>query len=82
MDKEKKRLLYSFVFPGLFLILIWLVKIVEVTLHLDFTFLGIFPLRTKGLIGIVTAPLVHSDFGHLAANSLPVLILGTGLFYF
>ncbi len=82
MDKEKKRLLYSFVFPGLFLVLIWLVKIVEVTLHLDFTFLGIFPLRTKGLIGIVTAPLVHSDFGHLAANSLPVLILGTGLFYF
>ncbi|MFP4025168.1 MAG: rhomboid family intramembrane serine protease [Thiohalospira sp.] len=82
MSKEKKRLLYSFAFPGLFLLLIWLVKIVEVTLNLNFTFLGIFPLRVKGLIGILTAPLVHSDFQHLAANSLPLLILGTGIFYF
>jgi len=82
MRKEKKRFLYSLVFPGLFLLLIWLIKIVEVTLHLNFSFLGIFPLRVKGLIGIITAPLIHSDFEHLAANSLPILILGTGLFYF
>ncbi len=82
MSKEKKRLLYSFAFPGLFLVLIWLVKIVEVTLNLNFTFLGIFPLRAKGLIGIITAPLVHSDFQHLAANSLPLIFLGTGIFYF
>jgi len=82
MEGEKKRFLYSLVLPGFFLLLIWLIKIVEVTLHLNFTFLGIFPLRIKGLIGIVTAPLVHSDFQHLAANSLPLLILGAGLFYF
>jgi membrane associated rhomboid family serine protease len=82
MNHEKKRLGVSLVFPGLFLLIIWMMKIVEVTLHLNFTFLGIFPLRMKGLIGIVTAPLVHSDFQHLAANSLPLLILGTGLFYF
>ncbi|HSH51724.1 MAG TPA: rhomboid family intramembrane serine protease [Bacteroidales bacterium] len=82
MKEEKKRFLYSLVFPGFFLLLIWLIKIIEVTLHLNFTFLGIFPLRIKGLIGIVTAPLVHSDFQHLAANSLPLLILGAGLFYF
>jgi len=80
MRKEKKRFFYSLVFPGLFLLLIWLIKIVEVTLHLNFSFLGIFPLRVKGLIGIITAPLIHSDFEHLAANSLPILILGTGLF--
>ncbi|MDY6802039.1 MAG: rhomboid family intramembrane serine protease [Bacteroidota bacterium] len=82
MKEEKKRFLYSLVFPGFFLLLIWLIKIIEVTLHLNFTFLGIFPLRIKGLIGIVTAPLIHSDFQHLAANSLPLLILGAGLFYF
>ncbi|MFO7827110.1 MAG: rhomboid family intramembrane serine protease [Bacteroidales bacterium] len=82
MSKEKKKFLYSFIFPGLFLLIIWIIKIVEVTLKLDFTFLGIFPLRAKGLIGIITAPLVHSDFEHLTANSLPILILGVGLFYF
>jgi membrane associated rhomboid family serine protease len=58
------------------------VKIVEIVLQLDFASLGIFPLKIKGLIGIITAPLVHEDFGHLISNSGPILILGTGLFYF
>lgn len=30
-----------------------------------------------GLLGVLTAPLLHGSFGHLAANSLSVLILGT-----
>jgi len=51
-------------------------------MNLDLDFLGIFPLKVKGLIGIVTAPLIHSDFEHLIANSIPILILGTGVFYF
>lgn len=82
MKKDQKRVLYSVIFPLFFLLILWLVKIVEVLLNLDFTFLGIFPLRFKGLTGILTAPLIHSDFEHLIANSIPILILGTGLFYF
>lgn len=82
MKIEKKRFLYSLVFPVLFLLLIWIIKIVEVLLNLDFTFLGIYPLSAKGLIGIITAPLIHASFSHLIANSVPLLILGTGLFYF
>ena len=30
-----------------------------------------------GLLGVLTAPLLHGSIGHLAANSLSVLILGT-----
>jgi len=82
MKDEQKRFFYSLVFPGIFLILIWTIKIAEILLNLDFSFLGIFPLKLKGLIGIITAPLIHSDLAHLAANSVPILILGTGLFYF
>lgn len=82
MKEERKRFLYSLIFPAFFLLIIWLVKISEILLDLDFAFLGIFPLKSKGLIGILTAPLIHSDFEHLIANSIPVLILGTGLFYF
>lgn len=82
MKEEEKRFLYSLVFPVLFLIVIWMVKISEILLDLDFAFLGIYPLKAKGLIGIITAPLIHSDIGHLIANSIPILILGTGLFYF
>lgn len=82
MKEEKKRFLYSLVFPVLFLIVIWMVKISEILLDIDFAFLGIYPLKAKGLIGIITAPLIHSDIEHLIANSIPILILGTGLFYF
>ncbi|MFC2104041.1 rhomboid family intramembrane serine protease [Bacteroidota bacterium] len=82
MKEERKRFFYSLVFPLLFLIIIWMVKISEILLNLNFVFLGIFPLKAKGLIGILTAPLIHSDFEHLIANSVPILILGIGLFYF
>ncbi len=82
MKEEKNRFLYSLVFPVLFLIVIWMVKISEILLDIDFVFLGIYPLKAKGLVGIITAPLIHSDIGHLIANSIPILILGTGLFYF
>lgn len=82
MSIERKRFFLSLISPGIFLLIIWLVKLVEIGLHLDFTALGIFPLKVKGLIGIITAPLVHEDFGHLISNSGPILILGTGLFYF
>ncbi len=82
MKEEQKRFLYSLVFPLLFILIIWIIKISEILLETDFTYLGIFPLKTKGLIGIITAPLIHSDLEHLIANSVPLLILGTGLFYF
>ncbi len=82
MKEGQKRFLLSLIPPLLFLIIIWIVKITEIILNVDFAYLGIFPLKAKGLIGIFTAPLIHSDFEHLIANSVPILILGTGVFYF
>jgi len=35
------------------------------------------PQVPSGLLGIVTAPLLHGSIGHLASNALSVLILGT-----
>jgi len=37
---------------------------------------GIRPLETDGLLGIIWAPLLHSDWNHLIANTVPALILG------
>jgi membrane associated rhomboid family serine protease len=82
MKDEQKRFLHSLVFPMFFLLLIWIIKICEILLDLDLAFLGIYPLKFKGLVGILTAPLIHSDIEHLIANSIPMLVLGTGLFYF
>jgi membrane associated rhomboid family serine protease len=37
---------------------------------------GIRPLETDGLTGIIFAPLLHANWGHLAANTVPALVLG------
>lgn len=37
---------------------------------------GIRPLETDGLTGIVFAPLLHANWDHLIANTVPALILG------
>ena len=37
---------------------------------------GIRPLETDGLIGILFAPLLHANWQHLIANTVPALVLG------
>ena len=37
---------------------------------------GIRPLEIDGLKGILFAPLLHADWGHLVANTMPALVLG------
>jgi membrane associated rhomboid family serine protease len=68
--------------PGMFVFLMWLVKIIELLFDIDLTHLGIYPLTGQGLWGILFSPLIHAGFGHLINNSLPVFFLGTFLFYF
>lgn len=79
---EQLKLKHSLIFPLAFLLLIWAIKIFEWGLNLNFTQLGVFPLHIKGLLGIITSPLIHGDFQHLMANSVPFLVLSWGIFYF
>lgn len=68
---------------ALFIVLVfWIVKWVEYLFDLHFHTIGIYPRTFKGLLGILTSPLVHADFEHLIANSVPMLILTTLLFFF
>jgi len=48
----------------------------------DWSFLGVYPLKIKGLLGIVTMPLVHGSWKHLISNSLPLLVLLAVLYNF
>lgn len=43
--------------------------------------LAVYPSEWRGLIGILTAPLIHGSWSHIAANTLPLLLLGTILLY-
>lgn len=81
-SEEIKKLRYSFVLPFLFVLLLWLIKLVDFSERLDLFVFGVFPREVKGLLGVVFSPLLHSDFHHLMSNSIPILILGTGIIYF
>ncbi len=60
----------------------WLSYSVQFSMGIDFGFLGIFPRSVDGLWGILFAPLIHGNFGHLASNTFPVLFLGIALYLF
>lgn len=77
-----RKMLLSMTIPGIFVFLMWLVKIVEILFDADLSQLGIYPLTLRGLAGIFFSPFIHSDFRHLFNNSLPLFFLGTALFYF
>jgi membrane associated rhomboid family serine protease len=82
LTSEKAKIIDSIFYPTLFVVIIWLVKLSEVIFHLDFSIYGIMPLKASGLIGILTAPLIHGNFTHLMANTIPIWVLMATLLYF
>ena len=79
---ELKRLFLSFFIPFLFVLFLWLVQLFQYFYPFDLTRFGVYPLTLKGLAGILFSPLIHENWEHLASNTIPLLILGTMLFYF
>jgi membrane associated rhomboid family serine protease len=58
-----------------FVALLWLVEIVDAVTAGSLDRYGIEPRSQEGLVGILAAPLLHSGWTHLEANSVPLLIL-------
>ena len=80
--QERNELIKAIFYPMVFVILMWLVKLIEILWSVHLAHYGLFPLRWSGLIGIVTMPFLHSDWQHLSSNTFPFLFLGTLLFLF
>ena len=64
-----------------FVALLWLVHLMNWGLELDPRPLGLRPREWLGLVGVITAPLVHGDFAHLVANSVPLALVGATMLY-
>ena len=64
-----------------FVALIWLIQLLNWGLDLGLERFGVRPRQWSGLTGILLAPLLHGGFSHLFANSLPLLVLGTGMLH-
>ncbi|MDD2931117.1 MAG: rhomboid family intramembrane serine protease [Fermentimonas sp.] len=81
---EKKRLWLALLPSIVFVSLVWLAFISEISgiLGPDFSQFGILPRELKGLRGIILSPFIHSSFSHLLSNTLPLILLIWFLFYF
>ena len=83
MDKlERNKILNTLIYPVFFIAIIGLIHFIQFVFDVNFTHYGVYPRDTKGLIGILTSPLIHGSFNHLFNNSIPILILGSSLFFF
>src|SRR5256714_11714912 len=60
-----------------FVVLLWVIELLNGSMGLGLGHYGIHPRDAAGLVGILFAPLLHSGIDHLIANSLPLAILGT-----
>ncbi|MBR5214800.1 MAG: rhomboid family intramembrane serine protease [Bacteroidales bacterium] len=82
-NQDEKRLLFaSAIIPTILAAIMWVVKIIEVLFHLDFSFLGVKPVSPEGIPGIFLFHFIHGDWEHLFANTIPILVLGSALYYF
>jgi membrane associated rhomboid family serine protease len=80
-QQDALQLKRSFTIVAYFTVALWLIKIVESLTGAELYKYGINPGQISGLAGILWAPLIHSSFSHLFANTAPLLILGTALLY-
>ena len=72
----------SLIVSGAFLLLLWAIHAIAWVTGADLSWLGVLPRSLSGLLGILTMPLVHGDWGHLMSNSVPILVLGAGIIFF
>ncbi|MFI8229922.1 rhomboid family intramembrane serine protease [Streptomyces sp. NPDC085900] len=56
--------------------LLWLLEVVDVVSGHALDGLGIMPRRASELVDVVPAAFIHFGFAHVAANSVPLLVMG------
>lgn len=67
----------SLVFVGV----LWAIFIIDTVFGLRLGRFGLRPGSIPGLLGIVTAPLLHANFQHILSNTLPMFISMTATLY-
>ena len=82
MNIEKDKFIISVFVPIGFILFLWIIKLAEVMTGISLANFGLYPHKISGLVGIITAPLLHANFSHLISNSIPVLLLSGGIIYF
>ncbi len=82
LELTRKHFYDSIRFPLFVVAIIWLVQLYQWMSGFDPGMYGIMSRRIWGLQGILTGPIVHGSWGHLASNSLPLFVLTAMTLYF
>lgn len=82
MTDEKKELKLAIFYSMMLAALPWIVHLVGLAFSLRLKQYGLQPLEVRGLIGILTMPLLHADWNHLISNTPALWLLVFGLFLF
>lgn len=73
---ERNQLVRRFIPVIAFLVVVWVVEVVNLVVDHRLNVHGLIPRSTQGLDGIFWAPFLHANFAHLMTNTAPLLILG------
>jgi len=65
----------------LFMAALWLVFVLDALFGLKLNRFGLRPGSVPGLIGIVTAPLLHANLSHIFSNSMSLVVSLTAILY-
>ena len=76
-QREQDRLRLKRAFYGSAGLVALLLVIFIAQSYFDWRTFAVYPRSASGLLGILTAPLLHGSWEHLAANSVAILVLGT-----
>ena len=82
ISDDKKELKYAVACSVVLTSLPWFVQTLSAVFLLQLNMFGMKPLELEGLMGIVTMPFLHSDWGHLISNTPALFLLIFGLFLF
>lgn len=80
--KKNNRLYDSLIIPFRLIAVLWIIHLIQYILPFNFGYLGIYPGEFWGMRGILFAPLIHSDWGHLLSNTPPLFALSAIIMYF
>jgi len=79
---EKHRFLLALTKSLIVCALLWIIFLLNDIFTLNWNSWGMAPRTIGGLWAILTMHFLHADFQHLISNSLPMLFLGFGIFYY
>jgi membrane associated rhomboid family serine protease len=80
--RKNEKVIKVIIYPLIFPILLWIIHIVALIADYDLYKMGLFPRSFTGLLGVITAPLIHGDFSHLISNTFPLIVLGWIVLFF